>query len=196
VARWLAIDGGCRLYVGIPDGPAARREAVRRFLAERLGVEGREVPLSAAPSGQPVIDGQDAMAVSWSHRPGFLLVGAGPGRLGVDVECERPVAMIEVVAAFFSRNERAALTGLAPAERLSAFYLVWTLREAFVKALGLGLDAPVAEALDFSALLCDRTVPDEVARPLRAPQLEGGMMLSRLVRVRGQRLRVAKIWAP
>lgn len=195
MAGWLAIDDGCRLYVGVPESPEARRKMVRSFLAERLGSGAGEVTLSATPSGQPVIEGHEGMAVSWSHRPGFLLIGAGRGRIGVDLECHRPFPVAEVAAAFFSRNERLAFGRLAPAERLSGFYLLWTLREACLKALGVGLDAPVAKELDFSALLRNRTVRDEVAEPLRVPQLGRGWMLSRLVCVKGQRLRVAKITA-
>jgi phosphopantetheinyl transferase len=191
----LPIDDDCVLYAGVPQNPHARRQMVCRFLANRLGRGSREVTLSATPAGQPVIEGHDGLAVSWSHRAGFLLIGMARVRVGVDLEDHRAFPMAGVVATFFSRNERLAFGRVAPAARLPAFYLLWTLRESCLKALGTGLDAPVAKELDFSAVIREHMAPDEVAQPLRVSLFAQGWMLSRLVCVKGQRLRVAKITA-
>lgn len=120
-----------------------------------------------------------------------------PGsRVGVDLEiADRIFPPEEVVAAFFSREDRRALQNLAPEERLQGFYLLWTLREACLKALGQGLDAPLTTELDFSWVLRGRTVPEEVAVNARIPRIGRVRVLSRLIRTKDRRLRVAKITA-
>lgn len=190
----LPIDEECVLYTDVPRSPEARRHLVRRFLADRLGSGLHEVMLSATPAGQPVVEGHEGLAVSWSHRAGVLLIGMARRRVGVDLEvadCVFPAD--EVVATFFSKKERWAFHRLVPDARLQAFYLLWTLREAYLKALGQGFDSPLGHELDFSTLLRDGTVPGEVARTIHGPRLARGRMLSRLVSHKGRRLRVAKI---
>lgn len=64
-------------------------------------------------------------------------VGAVP--LGVDIQVERPVR--PAVFRALSAAEQAELDGLAERERLPAFFDVWCLKEAYTKAIGLGLQA-------------------------------------------------------
>ena len=62
------------------------------------------------------------------------------GPLGVDVERHRSDASrLDVARRFFSAAEVRALEALPEAERMLAFHRVWTRKEAYVKALGLGL---------------------------------------------------------
>ena len=64
-------------------------------------------------------------------------MGAVP--LGVDIQVERPVR--PAVFRALSAAEQAELDGLAERERLPAFFDVWCLKEAYTKAIGLGLQA-------------------------------------------------------
>jgi 4'-phosphopantetheinyl transferase len=60
--------------------------------------------------------------------------------IGVDVEQLHPVfAMDQIATRFFSRQERSVLLALPAAQRQTAFFEVWTRKEAFLKALGSGL---------------------------------------------------------
>jgi 4'-phosphopantetheinyl transferase len=60
--------------------------------------------------------------------------------VGVDVERVRPLPDLDEIAArTFSPEERRRLSRLDPAERLAGFFNCWTRKEAYLKALGIGL---------------------------------------------------------
>jgi len=63
--------------------------------------------------------------------------------VGVDVELVAPIEAVEMAEHFFSRGEQAELSRLEDAARLSRFYELWTLREAYLKARGVGLALPL-----------------------------------------------------
>lgn len=64
--------------------------------------------------------------------------------LGVDVECIRPKNADRAVAQqLFSRPEQDHLAGLSGAAFEEAFFRIWTLKEAYVKAEGGGLSMPL-----------------------------------------------------
>ena len=68
----------------------------------------------------------------------------GCGELGTDIERVRPLSDArEVARATFSAWECARLQSLPEPVRLRAFYEAWTRKEAFLKALGCGLDRPL-----------------------------------------------------
>jgi 4'-phosphopantetheinyl transferase len=84
--------------------------------------------------------------------------------VGIDVERLREIPEMEQIAQrFFSSDEWAALTSLLPGERLLSFYLAWTRKEAYVKAVGDGLHIPLGS---FSVTLR----PREPARLVRFDQ--------------------------
>lgn len=94
------------------------------------------------PLGGPVllVDGvAGAWRVSSSSRENVFLFGLARGnKIGVDVEVVRPIEPPDIA---LHPRERARLAG-APVE---AFYELWTLKEAYVKALGVGLRRDLAQ---------------------------------------------------
>lgn len=96
--------------------------------------------------GKPFLGGADAgrLAFNLSHSGDqVLLAFARTGRIGTDVECwsarlgnaERE----RIASSVFSAGERAALARLPAELRRAAFYAVWTRKEAYIKATGLGI---------------------------------------------------------
>jgi 4'-phosphopantetheinyl transferase len=86
-----------------------------------------------------------------AHSHGVALAAVSWDRpVGVDVEKIRGGKDLDGLAErYFSTNEIAALREVSPAEQSRAFYLGWTRKEAFIKALGLGLAFPL-DAFDVS----------------------------------------------
>jgi len=64
---------------------------------------------------------------------------------GVDVEHPRRRLDIGRFAGrFYAPHEAAAVRRAAPADRAALFYSIWTLKEAYLKARGLGISVPLA----------------------------------------------------
>jgi 4'-phosphopantetheinyl transferase len=126
-----------------------------------------------APSAAPVAP--DGVALSLSHSGGYAAAAASRSaiRVGVDLECERPRDMERVARFAFAERECAQLDALATAgARVERFYILWTLKEAFAKALSLPLLASLRQCTFFEESGAWRgSVPTEsawVARTFRA----------------------------
>ncbi len=120
------------------------RGGLRVVLATVLGAEAREIAFEYGQHGKP------ALAVPWnaggihfnvSHSGEFALIVVSKGtRVGVDVEFERTDVELEKLARrFFSDSDCERLLTLPEAEWMRAFYRCWTRKEAYIKAVGIGL---------------------------------------------------------
>lgn len=69
--------------------------------------------------------------------------------VGLDVEPWRDDAPPELIERCFSPTERAALAALPAPARPRRFVELWTLKEAYLKARGLGLELPL-ELISFT----------------------------------------------
>ncbi len=91
-----------------------------------------------------------------SHSGDYALIGASLRPIGVDLEAIRPFDdHAQIARAHFAPDEVAALAALPDCRRLEGFFACWTCKEAYVKALGLGL----AEPLDGFAVAVDPDAP-------------------------------------
>ena len=130
------------------------RARLREELAARLGVRAEEVEFEHGANGKPWLAPRFADS-GWrfnlSHC-GDVAVYAFSQRhdVGIDVEAIRPVREADAIALqFFSPLEQAAFAALAPRDRLLGFLRVWTRKEAYVKALGVGFSMAL-ERFDLS----------------------------------------------
>jgi 4'-phosphopantetheinyl transferase len=80
-----------------------------------------------------------------SHTHGLVACAIAPGvDVGIDVErVDRRVGAEEVATRFFSPGERADLARCPAGERTRRFLELWTLKEAYIKAIGKGLSHPL-----------------------------------------------------
>jgi 4'-phosphopantetheinyl transferase len=109
-----------------------------------------------------------------SHTRGLAACGVRwRESIGVDVENSgRPNSGADVAAHFFSPQEVADLRAAPLAERAGRFFDFWTLKEAYLKARGVGLSLPLA---DFSIHLGGSGPPLGGVAPISisfAPQLD------------------------
>jgi 4'-phosphopantetheinyl transferase len=82
---------------------------------------------------------------SLSHAEGCVAcVVSTHAAVGVDVEQVSPRgSLMETAQSVFSPEEIEALRGLAPREAIDRFFDYWTLKEAYLKARGFGLNLPL-----------------------------------------------------
>lgn len=124
------------------------RGTLRQILSCYLNSHPSLIQFSYSQYGKPVLAVRERrldLRFSLSHSHGIALYALVVGReLGVDIEMIRSdFSPIEVAQTCFSSLELAALQMLPVDLHYSAFYTCWTRKEAYVKALGVGLNRPL-----------------------------------------------------
>ena len=98
-------------------------------------------------NGKPRFDStlQTELCFNLSHREAVAIIGiAGGTEIGVDIEYLRPLPdRLPIARDFFTRSEFEQLAAMTEADSASAFLRYWTLKEAYVKAIGEGLSMPL-----------------------------------------------------
>mgnify|MGYP001818641182 CR=1 FL=1 len=127
---------------------------VGRAMARRLLGDERVAPhsieFSAGQYGKPhVLHPKEAnQPFNIAHTDGLVLFGIADQEaelVGVDVECTDRRTSTELAERYFSKPEIEFLR-TQPMERQKYFFLrIWTLKEAFIKAIGTGLHTPLAD---------------------------------------------------
>ena len=134
----------------------AARSWLRRVLAAYTLVPASCLRFEVTSFGKPFLadaGNRAPIAFNLSHSGELAIVAvtAGPA-VGVDIERIRPVPP-DVAAGCLTPGEAAALAALAPELREEAFIRCWTRKEAYLKAIGAGLNTPpssFAVSLDLS----------------------------------------------
>ena len=129
------------------------RFVLRNILSLYNYLPPEEIELSYGRYGKPFIK-QKALKCSISfnitHSTNLMLVALSNScQIGIDLEKEHSITTKEwIIKQYFSQKDNYFFRHLPGEERLSAFLLLWTLKEAHAKALGSGFGA--APDLDFS----------------------------------------------
>ena len=129
------------------------------------------VELVYGKRGKPALAGRFAdsgLRFNLSHCDDVALYAFSYGReIGVDIEAVRLVPDADVIAAhMFSRGENEVYRTLDPRDKPLGFFNCWTRKEAFIKALGDGLNHPL-DSFDVSL------APNEPAKILRVENRPG-----------------------
>ena len=108
---------------------------------------------TAGPQGKPgVAPGLPPLAFSLAHTRGLVAVAVGAaedGPVGLDAEDAGRSVDLAVANRFFAPVEVEDLFHLPDGERLRRFFTLWSLKESFLKATGLGLSLPL-DAFSFT----------------------------------------------
>jgi len=147
--------------------PAARarfvhgRAALRQIAGAYLRVPPRRVDLVEDPNGKPRLRADPArLELSLSHTRDLAAIAVATRPVGIDIEAlDRKVDVATMRRALLD-DEFELVLAQPPDQRAEAFLRHWTVKEAYVKALGTGL-----------ALLGLRSIA--VANALDAPSLPG-----------------------
>ena len=100
--------------------------------------------------GKPAIDKAqqgDGLFFNLSHSGDRLVLAIARNEaLGVDIESSNKARrVVKISDRYFSAAEVEGLFAQEEAEQLSRFYDLWTLKEAYIKACGLGLAIPLQQ---------------------------------------------------
>ncbi len=133
---------------GLPDGERARVATYRNWesqqdsvlgwglLTDLAGDEGLQRDDNGRPRAQPPLD------VSLSHGGGWIAAAcSADGRIGIDVEAERTFSD-SLIQRCLAPAEVAWLSAVPSGQPQRArFFRLWTAKEAYVKATGIGIRA-------------------------------------------------------
>ena len=123
------------------------RSFLRILISKVVGCQVEEIELETNEFGKPQITGPNSsLQFNVSHSRELALVAiAWNVSVGADLERHRKIDETALANKYFSLAESKTIGQLQSENRRKAFFDCWTLKEAFVKCLGKGLQIPLAQ---------------------------------------------------
>ncbi|MRN54891.1 4'-phosphopantetheinyl transferase superfamily protein [Paenibacillus sp. LC-T2] len=111
----------------------------RLAICRRLNIKNREIELNFNRYGKPLLQGNEALHFNNSHSGSWAVSAISSAPIGVDME-QIGEAHLEIAERFFSPQEYSDLLLRKEGEaRREYFFDLWTLKESYIKAVGMGL---------------------------------------------------------
>ena len=145
----------------------AARSRLRSLLGQHLDIDPASVVFELNAYGKPRVVQAPSVHFSLSHSGDQALLALSDTLVvGADLEQVRPLDHLELARRNFHPDEVAAIES-QPSEsgQRQAFFRIWTLKEAVVKALGVGLSLP----LDSFAVSIATSPPAMLVSPEDSP---------------------------
>lgn len=125
------------------------RGCLRILLSHYVGSAPAALQFCYGTYGKPALQSTTEKKLSFnvSHSHDWALIAVGQGQpVGIDLEQVQPdYPWDTVLDHVLSPHEQAILQELPMTARCSAFFKIWTCKEAFVKATGNGLSTPLTQ---------------------------------------------------
>ncbi|MDX1953725.1 MAG: 4'-phosphopantetheinyl transferase superfamily protein [Verrucomicrobiota bacterium] len=119
------------------------RYLLRQLLAGYLKLDPASISLACDSFGKPRLGGRHHQNLQFNvtHSNEVALFAFSWGNeLGIDIEHVRALPDLELIAAnFFTSSERQAIFAMPRPLQPHGFFRCWTRKEAFLKAVGLGI---------------------------------------------------------
>lgn len=124
------------------------RGTLRNILSAYLSLSPSELQFSYNKYGKPSIltsQNQNNLSFNLSHSNDRALFAITRSRrIGVDIEYIREdFASLDIAERFFSKSEVEVLKSLPVEQRVNAFFNCWSRKEAYIKAIGMGVSFPL-----------------------------------------------------
>ncbi|MFD0673401.1 4'-phosphopantetheinyl transferase family protein [Cohnella sp. GCM10027633] len=155
---------------------------IRHLIRGRLGRQPSNTVFARNEFGKPYIKEATDFHFNLSHSGEWVACIVHDRPVGIDVEQIVPIDMNAIASRYYADRERELLLRLPEEERLRGFYEVWTCKESYMKAEGLGLSLPPRDfQVDIEGCFAHAypAYPGSMAstpRPLRLYGLEGAVM--------------------
>lgn len=122
-----------------------RRGLVRIELARAIGGEPGRLRFAEGEQGKLSLSDTPELRFNLSHAEHLALLAISDGpEIGCDIEHIDPArARRDIAERFFSPQEFATLSALPEEQWVEGFFNCWTRKEAYIKALGIGLSYPL-----------------------------------------------------
>ncbi|MCQ4084283.1 4'-phosphopantetheinyl transferase superfamily protein [Streptomyces sp. RB6PN25] len=133
-------------YRAMRHRPVRERFAASRLLLKHVAAKAIHAPphtveLAYQAGGRPFLRGCDQIGISLTHTEQLLMVGiTRRGWIGVDAElADRPMLVSGIERQVCTPYERMALACVDEEHRNKEMVRLWTLKEAYSKAIGQGM---------------------------------------------------------
>lgn len=115
------------------------RVILKLLLSKRTGLKILEVFFHTNVHKKPFLLGHENLYFNVSHAGNFAIVGIAKKAIGVDIEyVNKDFDYNEILPTIFNTSEIEEITNSL--DKHKTFYLLWTRKEAIVKATGKGID--------------------------------------------------------
>ena len=116
---------------------------IRKAAYEELDIPIEKVKISYNPYGKPFIDNVRYFKFNITHSGNYVAIAVSRYGVGIDIEKIENIDM-GVAKRFFMKSEYQYIKSLSSeTEKINAFYMLWTLKESYIKAIGKGLKIPL-----------------------------------------------------
>lgn len=117
---------------------------LRECLKQRRIAYSDDTPMRFGKLGKPYLAERQDVFFNLSHADGIAACIVADSECGIDCEKVRRWRP-NVVKRSFSASEQALIESAPEDERALMFFRLWTLKEAYVKMLGIGVSYPLSE---------------------------------------------------
>lgn len=126
------------------------RALIRTILSRYMDIDPAQITLAREIHGRPFLPSPNktgALQFNLSYTKGLVAVALiSEGKVGIDVEnTSVKIDCLEIAGNYFSPSEYHELKKLPKSQIKKRFFEFWTLKEAYMKARGLGLSLPLDE---------------------------------------------------
>lgn len=115
------------------------RALLRQCLAHYTGLDGLALVFDKTEAGKPFLDFPNAPAFNLSHGPGWIACAVTKANdIGIDIDSEKRRNRTDDIAAryFHPLEQKELEQAVDEKARKRIFFRQWTLKEAYIKALG------------------------------------------------------------
>ncbi len=121
------------------------RGTLRKILGEYLNSDLNQICFSYSRYGKPSLNlARNPIRFNVTHSRGIALFAVALGReVGIDLEfIDKTFPIVKTAKQVFSPTKCTELQNLEPDLQAAAFFQSWTLKEAYLKAIGTGFSNP------------------------------------------------------
>jgi 4'-phosphopantetheinyl transferase len=130
----------CRLPL-VRQRKIVARARLRQILSSYLGIAPRSIKISLGIHGKPQVLG---LEFNVSHSENLAVYAISQQPVGIDVEYLRSLEITSLVQRFFAPAEFTSWQQLPAEQQEFSFFRAWTIKEAYLKAIGTGLHTSLA----------------------------------------------------
>jgi 4'-phosphopantetheinyl transferase len=118
------------------------RGYLRTILGQYLKIKPEEICFTYNQKGKPLLDKKIIPKIEFnlSHTNNYAVYAISKNNIGIDLEkIDAKVEVENIAKRFFCDNESNYLSNLPSMQKPEYFFKLWTIKEAYLKAIGEGL---------------------------------------------------------